>query len=95
MNVSDEGSPIWVNEEHPLNDEFPIVLTDAGIVIDVNAEQSSKALSSIDFAEEGITIVVKFGNLPKSYFLTDSTDESNVKAFNDWHSANELFSILV
>ena len=95
MNVSDEGSPIWVNDEHPLNDEFPIVLTDAGIVIDVNAEQSSKALSSIDFAEEGITIVVKFGNLPKSYFLTDSTDESNVKLINKSHSSNVFCSRFV
>ena len=60
---------ICVNDEHPEKAEFPIEVTEEGIVICVNDEHPQKEEFPIEVTEEGIVICVNdehFLNMPSN-----------------------------
>lgn len=58
--LTDEEIDILLNEEHLLNAEFPIDVSEVGIEISESDEQKQKVESSISFTVEGIVNRVIF-----------------------------------
>ena len=85
---SEEGIDILVIEEHPLNEQSPIEVTEGGIEISNKDEQFMKAFSSIESNLLGCSKIISVNEeqLLNAQYSMLFTDVGIIIFFNDLHS---------
>ena len=84
-----------LQEPHPLKATFPMLVTEAGMLMLFKDLHSAKALSPMLVTESGMSMLSKETHSAKVQYSMPVTESGMLMLFKDLHSAKELSPMLV